>query len=201
MKTKQILIALLIFGGTTFSNAQKDTVADSRPFLERFYLEGHLGYFLFSDMSYVGLGFVIRPRHYLGFEYVPVLRSYSISTVNTAVDGWGMQYQYRVRKWYFSVSGGVMSKGYHITDDPFIVGPAERRTPFPYYRVAAKHCFWNFLCLGCQIGACGPYKVVAYDETGNGYEWETGVRSLTISLGFLLENSPNTLKKQWRKSN
>lgn len=169
-------------------------MADSRPFLERFYAEGHLGYLIFSGLSYVGAGYKITSRHYLGLEYVPHLSAGDIGNLWIAVDGLGVQYQYRARKWYFSVSGGVMSEGHYATDGPWDYVPADPPAPFPYFRVATKHCFWGLLCLGCQFGQSGSYKGVAYDASGSvppsDYEWEESVRSLTISLGVLLQKPP-----------
>jgi hypothetical protein len=198
MQTIQLLycalFSLLSLGSLPAQNEEK---TESRSFWERIYAEGHFGALLADkiyDMSHVGAGYKITSRHYLGLEYIPAMRTSDLGNSWGVFDGWGVQYQHRFRKWYLTLSGGLMSEGHYATDGPYNYVPAEPSTPFSYFRMGTKHCFWGVFCLGCQYAQSGLYRGFAYDATGSvppdDYAWEQRLRSLTLSFGLLLQKPP-----------
>lgn len=199
MKTRLLLIAFLAFGSTTLSNAQKSSAAASRPFYDYFYLEGNFGFFSVDLINYVymsnaGIGLKITPHHYLGAEFTGFGARGSIQS-GSALGGWGLQYQYRLRKWYFLVSGGELDKVDFSTYLPFEYTYTETPDLLTYFRIGIKHCFWGLLCVGCQYAQSSSFKGYISDFPAPGkprfLRWEGPVRSMALTFGFMLQNPPN----------
>ncbi len=197
MKTRCTLILLLILGGITLLNAQRNTVWTARRIYDYFYAEGHFG-FLPADgihfMANAGAGIKITPHHYLGAEFT-VFGVSGLGISTSASGSWGLQYQYRFRKWYFLASGGELDKVDFTTDAPLEYYYTEAPERLGYFRIGAKHCFWGLLCVGCQYAQSTSFDGYASDFPAPGepryLEWSGPVQAFTLTFGMLLQNPPD----------
>lgn len=201
MKTKQLIIgAAILAASLNLLQAQNDEKIEPRPFAERIYGEYNLGvgtgYF-----TNLAVGYRITPNVYLGIEHIPGFVSSIMGHHGYGVyDGWGLQSQLRLGKWYAFAGVGYLgdAAGYGengpqwiVTDDP----PDD----FSYYRYGMKYCFNQWFSLGFQYAESDlftGYRTKEPPEVGAPVSyWSYRVECFTFNIGVMIQKIPKRKRK------
>jgi hypothetical protein len=200
MKTKQLIkVVAILATSLNLLHAQSDEKRARRPFAERIYGEHSLGvgtgYF-----TNLAIGYRITPKVYLGIEHIPRFVSVNMGDRYRVSNGWGLQSQLRLGKWYAFAGVGYLgdAAGYGdngpqwiVTDDP--------PDNFSYYRYGMKYCFNQWFSLGFQYAESDHFTGYRTDEPPEEGEpvsyWSHQVKCFTINIGVMIQKVPKKDRK------
>jgi hypothetical protein len=198
MKTKQLIIgAAILATSLNFLHAQSDEKSERRPFAERIYGEFSAGWLLVdlsNTMSNLAVGYRITPNVYLGIEHIPGFSSSNMGRGYSVYDGWGLQSQLRLGKWYAFAGVGYLGDAGYGDDGPQWIVSDDPPGDFSYYRYGLKYCFNQWFSLGFQYAESDHftgYRTNDRPEVGEPVSyWSHQVKCLTFNIGVMIQKIP-----------
>jgi hypothetical protein len=203
MKTKRLMIgAAILAASLNILLAQSDEKSERRPFAERIYGELSFGWLRVEMTNWMGnlaVGYRITPHIYLGVERVPGFSSQNIGRSHGVGDGWGIQSQLRLGKWYAFGGKGYLGSAGIGTDGPELNFTYELPSSFSYFRYGMKYCFNQWFSLGFQYAQSDYFDGYAVDDPphsgGDIRPWSYRIECLTINLGVMVQKVPKKKHK------
>ena len=203
MKTKQLIPAAIILAASlNLLHAQSDEKSERRPFAERIYGEYSFGLFragLTNTISNFAIGYRITPNVYLGIEHIPQFSNSNIGNNYSVSDGWGLQSQFRLGKWYAFAGVGYLGGAGRSDDGPQRIVTDDPPDDFSYYRFGMKYCFNQWFSLGFQYAESDPFTGYRTDDPPVVGEpvsyWSYRVECFTINIGVMIQKVPKKIRK------
>ncbi|MCR9101658.1 MAG: hypothetical protein NXI25_16985 [bacterium] len=203
MKTKLLFLIVLIMGiSLKLLHAQSDEKRAPRPFAERIYGEYSFGLFrpeLTNSISNLAIGYRITPNVYLGIEHIPRFGSSNMGNSYGVSNGWGLQSQIRLGKWYAFAGFGYLGDAGYGDDGPQWIVSDDPPDDFSYYRYGMKYCFNQWFSLGFQYAESDHFTGYRTDDPPEEGEpvsyWSHQVKCFTINIGVMIQKVPKKTRK------